>query len=144
MSARTLLAELEAAGMRLSLAGDDLRFQTRPGVSIAPYRERILANKPALLATLRQHEAATLPGTPRKSGRPTPGEAAAQGLDPTLEWAYGDPAPVAATRPPAGWRGVLCDGCQWPELCRMLGPRGPHLPGGPCAAWPRVEQPPHG
>jgi hypothetical protein len=52
MSAAVLLDELEAAGVRLSLAGDDLRFQTRPGVSIAPYRERITANKPDLLAEL--------------------------------------------------------------------------------------------
>jgi hypothetical protein len=52
VSAAALLAELEAAGVRLSLAGDALRFQTRPGVAIAPYRERITANKPALLAEL--------------------------------------------------------------------------------------------
>ena len=47
-----MLAELEAAGVRLSLAGDGLHFQTRPGVGIAPYRERIAASKPALLAEL--------------------------------------------------------------------------------------------
>ena len=47
-----LLAELEAAGVRLSLAGDDLRFQTRPGVRIGPYRAQITAHKPALLAEL--------------------------------------------------------------------------------------------
>jgi len=52
VSAAALLAELEAAGVRLSLAGDGLRFQTRPGVSIAPYRERIAAHKPALLTEL--------------------------------------------------------------------------------------------
>ena len=52
MSARVLLAELEAAGVRLSLAGDDLRFQTRPGVAIAPFRERIAASKPALVVEL--------------------------------------------------------------------------------------------
>jgi hypothetical protein len=52
MSAAALLAELEAAGVRLSLAGDALRFQTRPGVGIAPYRERIAAHKPALMAEL--------------------------------------------------------------------------------------------
>ena len=54
MSAAALLAELEAAGVRLSLAGNDLRFQTRPGVSIAPYRDRISAHKPALLVELLQ------------------------------------------------------------------------------------------
>ena len=54
MSAAALLAELDAAGVRLSLAGGDLRFQTRPGVSIAPYRERIAAHKPALVVLLRR------------------------------------------------------------------------------------------
>ena len=54
MSARALLADLEAAGVRLSLAGDELRYQTRPGVSIAPYRDRITAHKPALLVELLQ------------------------------------------------------------------------------------------
>ena len=54
MSAAALLDELEAAGVRLSLAGDELRFQTRPGVRIAPYRERITASKPALLVELLQ------------------------------------------------------------------------------------------
>lgn len=52
MSARALLAELDAAGVRLSLAGGDLRYRTRAGVSIAPYQERIAAHKPALLAEL--------------------------------------------------------------------------------------------
>jgi hypothetical protein len=61
MSAAALLAELDAAGVRLSLAGDDLHFQTRPGVSIAPYREQITANKPALLAALGGPVVATVP-----------------------------------------------------------------------------------
>ena len=52
MSAAALLTDLEAAGVRLSLAGDDLRCQTRYGVSIAPYREQIAAHKSALLAEL--------------------------------------------------------------------------------------------
>jgi hypothetical protein len=52
VSAAALLVELEAAGVRLTLAGDDLRFQTRSGVRIAPYREQIAAHKPALLAEL--------------------------------------------------------------------------------------------
>lgn len=56
MSAAALLAELDAEGVRLSLAGDDLHFETRPGVSIATYREQITAHKPALLAALRQRE----------------------------------------------------------------------------------------
>jgi hypothetical protein len=52
VSAPALLAELEATGVRLSLAGDDLRYRTQPGVSIGPYREQITAHKPALLALL--------------------------------------------------------------------------------------------
>ena len=52
MTALALLAELEAAGVRLTLVAEDLHFQTRPGVSIAPYREQIAAHKPALLAEL--------------------------------------------------------------------------------------------
>lgn len=59
MSARALLVELEAAGVRLSLAEDGLRFQTRPGVSIAPYRERITISKPTILTALRKRETVT-------------------------------------------------------------------------------------
>jgi hypothetical protein len=44
--------------------------------------------------------------------------------------------PVTASVPPAGWDGRLCRACPWPAFCGVLGPRGPHLPGGPCAAWP--------
>ncbi len=54
MSTAALLSELKAAGVRLSLAGHDLRFQTRPGVSIGPYRESITAAKAALLVELLQ------------------------------------------------------------------------------------------
>jgi hypothetical protein len=54
MSGAMLLAELDAAGVRLSLVGADLRVQTRPGVSIAPYREHIRERKPALLRELLQ------------------------------------------------------------------------------------------
>jgi hypothetical protein len=52
VSAAGFLSELEAAGVRLSLADGGICFQTRPGVSIAPFRERIMAQKPALLAEL--------------------------------------------------------------------------------------------
>jgi hypothetical protein len=56
VSGPALLVELEAAGVRLSLVGDDLQFQTRPGVSIAPYREHIMAAKPVLVAALRARQ----------------------------------------------------------------------------------------
>jgi hypothetical protein len=61
VNARALLAELEASGVRLTLAGDGLRCRTRPGVSIAPFRERIAAHRPALLATLGGMIPATKP-----------------------------------------------------------------------------------
>ena len=51
-AAAALLAELEAVGVHLSLAGADLRYQTQLGVRIAPYRARIAAHKPALVREL--------------------------------------------------------------------------------------------
>ena len=56
MIAAALLDDLDATGVRLSLAGDDLRYRTRPGVSIAPYVERIRQDKPALLKELLQRQ----------------------------------------------------------------------------------------
>lgn len=56
MSANAVLAELETAGVRLSLAGGGgwlgLRCQTRAGVTIAPFAGRIRAHKPALVRLL--------------------------------------------------------------------------------------------
>ena len=54
MSAAALLADLAAASVRLSLAGDNLHYQTELGVSIAPNRDRIAAKKPALVIELLQ------------------------------------------------------------------------------------------
>lgn len=56
MTPDALLDDLDAAGVRLFLAGDRLRYQTRPGVSIEPHRERIAANRPALMAALALQE----------------------------------------------------------------------------------------
>ena len=56
MTAAELLTELEAAGVRLTLAGDDLHFRTRPGVSIAPFVDQITAQKTALRKELLQRE----------------------------------------------------------------------------------------
>jgi hypothetical protein len=53
MNAPAFLDELDRAGVRLTLSGHDLQFETRPGVTIADFRERIVASKPALMATLR-------------------------------------------------------------------------------------------
>jgi hypothetical protein len=56
VSAAAFLAELELAGVFLSRDGHDIRFKTRPGIGIAPYGERIIAQKPALLAELLKRE----------------------------------------------------------------------------------------
>jgi hypothetical protein len=48
--------ELTAAGVHLTRHGAALRYQTRPGVTIAPYRERIAAHKPDLLTLLHLQE----------------------------------------------------------------------------------------
>ena len=56
MNAAAVLAELNTAGVRLSSAGDDVHYQTRPGVRIAPYRDRIQESKPAILRELLQRE----------------------------------------------------------------------------------------
>jgi hypothetical protein len=56
VSASELFAELEAAGVRLTRAGDNLRFQTRFGISIAPFQDRIREGKPVLLRDLLQRE----------------------------------------------------------------------------------------
>jgi hypothetical protein len=53
VNAAALLTELEAAGVLLTQEGDKLRYKTQRGISIAPFCERILANKPALLAELK-------------------------------------------------------------------------------------------
>ena len=52
MNARDLLAELDAAGITVTREGDTLRVRGNPGVSLAPYGERLTAHKPALLAEL--------------------------------------------------------------------------------------------
>ena len=59
MKATDFLAELGAAGVTLRREGDNLRYRTRPGLGIAPYRERIAAAKPTLLAALDWYAEAT-------------------------------------------------------------------------------------
>jgi hypothetical protein len=115
VSAAALLTELEAAGVRLSLAGDDLRYQTEAGVSIAPYRARIRESKPALLAELLARE-----------------ELAAMGLDPSLRWVHVATAPVEATVPSSGWAGQFPAGCAVPNVCCALGPCPHHAAHGRC------------
>jgi hypothetical protein len=147
VTATALLAELEAAGVRLSLAGDDLRFQTRPGVSIAPYRERIAASKPALLAELlKARIIAAVNVEPADFDRAEydrlwalyrvhagvgnallrEEEIAALGLDPSLHWMHVSKEPVAASVPPDDWDGTIPAGCGVQSVCCVLGPC-PHV-----------------
>src|SRR5215218_7349778 len=109
MSIVALLAQLADAGVTLTQNGDRLHYQTRPGVSIAPYRERIQEAKPALLALLREQEAI-----------------AALGLDPSLHWVHVSTGPVEASVPPDSWDGAVPPACGVPAACRSLGPC-PHV-----------------
>jgi hypothetical protein len=54
VSAATLLAELDALGIHLTREGDNIRVRAEPGISLAPYVERIRASKPALLREVLQ------------------------------------------------------------------------------------------
>jgi hypothetical protein len=56
VSIATLLAELDAAGIHLTRAGDRLRVRSESGASLAAYTERIRAARPSLLALLRERE----------------------------------------------------------------------------------------
>lgn len=153
MSAAALLTDLDAAGVRLARAGDDLHFETRPGVSIAPYREQITAHKPALLATLRQREldaeVALLehgwawleahPDDPRHAAfearwierlqryERSSTEAISGGHEPLPRQGV-----VQASSPPAGWDGALPEACGWPKTCCLLGPCPRSAVGRPC------------
>jgi hypothetical protein len=104
VNAVTLLSELQAAGIHISREGATLRVRGQPGVRLAPHGERIVANKPALLAALRERE-----------------KVAAFGLDPTLRWAYVSKEPVEASVPPSGWDGAVPADCGKPAICAKLG-----------------------
>lgn len=52
MNAAALLAELSAAGIRLSRSGDRLRVEARPGTLTTELREQLTASKPDLLVLL--------------------------------------------------------------------------------------------
>jgi hypothetical protein len=133
VSAAALLAELAAAGITLTRHGDRLHYQTRPGVRIAPYRERIIESKPALLEALGEREAgasgrrnSSVPAgaamDSERTAQLSPREVGALGLDPTLAWAHVSRRPVAATRPPVVWEGTAPAGCGAPLVCGLLGP----------------------
>jgi hypothetical protein len=70
VTAAALLDDLAAAGVRLSLADDDLHYQTQPGGSLAPHVERITAHKLALLQELLQRRiVATVDTAPEQFDR---------------------------------------------------------------------------
>jgi hypothetical protein len=48
-----LLAELTAAGIRLTREGADLRVAIRPGAAVEPFRDEIARHRAALLVVLR-------------------------------------------------------------------------------------------
>jgi hypothetical protein len=56
MSVGALLDELERAGIRLSADGDDLITEIQSGACLDPFRDHIVAYKPALLAILDLQE----------------------------------------------------------------------------------------
>lgn len=52
MTATALLHDIESTGIRLHVVGDRLRAEIPAGSDLGPYREQIIANKPALLTLL--------------------------------------------------------------------------------------------
>lgn len=66
MSAAALLAELEAAGVRITRDGTNLRVRGNPGVDPTPYRERIVEHKPGLLAELTPLDAEIIASEARR------------------------------------------------------------------------------
>lgn len=58
MTAAALLAEARAAGIRLTVRGDRLRVESKPGAMSANMRARLAAGKPELVEVLRDAEAA--------------------------------------------------------------------------------------
>ncbi|MDP9472821.1 MAG: hypothetical protein M3Q71_19515 [Chloroflexota bacterium] len=58
MTPTTLLADLQARGVRLYLAGDELRYKAKPGVMTPDLAAVIKPHKPALLAHLREEAVA--------------------------------------------------------------------------------------
>jgi hypothetical protein len=139
-----LMTEMASAGIRLLRDGDALRVEIPAGVTIDAYRERLAKHKPAILTELLQREileAAAAMGDAFDRDAWSALWARWYALRDQQRSRAPDAAPmpcspVIASLPPAGWDGALCDGCPWSEFCRVLGPRAPHLPGGPCAAWP--------
>src|SRR5688572_20343517 len=60
MTAATILAELRDAGIRLSLHGDVLRVEAKPGTLSADLRGRLATAKPAVVALMQSDTRARL------------------------------------------------------------------------------------
>lgn len=56
MNAAALLAEARAAGIRVTVRGDRLRIEAKPGAVSADMRARLAAGKPAIVEALRDAE----------------------------------------------------------------------------------------
>jgi hypothetical protein len=126
MSATALLAELAAADIHLTRVGENLKVRARPDV-LARYRERIAANKRALLELLRHSDGQAvaerqLPQSPEDPPILTQREGIACGLNSQLTWMRVRQAEVEATRPSHDWDATLPAGCRYSQLCRTLGP----------------------
>lgn len=57
MTATALIAEARAAGIRMTVRGDRLRIEAKPGAVSADMRARLAAGKPEIVEALRQGEA---------------------------------------------------------------------------------------
>lgn len=57
MTSQELLAELEQRGVKLTLAGDKLRYDAPVGALTLELKDALRQHKPALLALLREREA---------------------------------------------------------------------------------------
>ncbi len=60
MTAAALLADLQVRGVRLYLAGGELRYQAKPGIMTPELAAAVQPIKPALIALLQEEEAAAI------------------------------------------------------------------------------------
>jgi hypothetical protein len=145
MSVAALLTDLADAGITLTRNVDRVHYQTRPGVSIAPYRARIREAKTELLAALREREMlaalvdqleagwgwlADHPDHPqhdafleRWAEKLHQYERTYRGaVDPGQNEPCVGREPISASVPPEGWAGIAPAGCSVPIACGPLGP----------------------
>jgi hypothetical protein len=145
MSAAALLTELSDAGITLTRNGDRLHYQTRPGVTIGPYRAHIREAKPELLAALREREVLAALADQLEAGwnwlasHPDHPEhdaflerwaeklhryerTSCGAVDPGQSDPFVGRGPVSPSVHPEGWAGIAPAGCGAPIACGPLGP----------------------